>query len=72
MLSVLQFLVLDLREHLQISCLFYSHYVALQPHTTLQSEYRSFRINCISNKPVVPKPFRAVSQTKVEILSYYP
>ena len=40
MLNLLQLLVLNLYELLQILCLFYSLCTALQPHTTLQSEYR--------------------------------
>jgi len=40
MLNVLRLLVLDLCEPLQILCLFYSLCIALQPHTTSQSEYR--------------------------------
>jgi len=40
MLNVLQLLVPDLCELLQILCLFYSLSIALQPHTTLQSEHR--------------------------------
>ena len=40
LLNVLQLLVLGLFELLQILCLFYSLCIALQPHTTLQSEHR--------------------------------
>ena len=39
MLNVLRLLVLDLCEPLQI-LFFYSRCIALQPHTTSQSEYR--------------------------------
>jgi len=42
MLNVLRLLVLDLCELLQILC-FYSLCIALQPHTTSQSEYRLLR-----------------------------
>jgi len=44
MLNVLQLLVSDLRELLQILCLFYSLCIVLQPHTTSQSEYRLLRL----------------------------
>jgi len=40
MLNVLRLLVLDLCKLLQILCFFYSLCIALQPHTTSQSEYR--------------------------------
>ena len=40
MLNVLRLLILDLCEPLQIIYLFYSLCIALQPHTTSQSEYR--------------------------------
>jgi len=39
-LNVLQLFILDLCEPLQIICLFYSLCIALQMHTTSQSEYR--------------------------------
>ena len=44
MLNVLQLLVLDLCELLQILCLVYSFCIALQPHTTSQSEYRLLQL----------------------------
>jgi len=44
MLNVLQLLVLDLCERLQTLSLFYSLYTVLQPHLTLQSEYRLLRL----------------------------
>ena len=44
MLNVLRLLVLDLCERLQVLCLFYSLCIALQPHTTSQSEYRLLRL----------------------------
>jgi len=40
MFDVLQLLVLDLRELLQVLCLFYSLCIAWKLHTTLQREYR--------------------------------
>jgi len=42
--NVLRLLVLDLCELLQILCLFYTLCIALQPHTTSQSEYRLLRL----------------------------
>jgi len=44
MLDMLLLLVLDLCEHLQILCLFYSLCIALQPHTASQSEHRLLRL----------------------------
>jgi len=67
--SVLQLLVSDLCELLQILCLFYSLSIALQPHTTSQSEYRLHRLIvlyvgytlqprfCIKFQNLKPKPF---------------
>jgi len=40
MLNVLRLLVLDLCELLQCLCFLYLLCIALQPHTTSQSEYR--------------------------------
>jgi len=44
MLNVLQLLVFDLCQLLQILGLFYSFFIALQPHTTSQSEYTLLRL----------------------------
>jgi len=45
MLNVLELLVLDLCERLQILSLFYSLCIVLQPHPTLQNEYRLLRLS---------------------------
>jgi len=44
MLNVLQLLFLELSEYVEILCLFYSLFIALQRHTTSQSEYTLLRL----------------------------
>ena len=44
MLNVLRLLVLDFCESFANSLFFYSLCIALQPHTTSQSEYRLLRL----------------------------
>ena len=72
MLIVLQLLVLDLRQLLQILCLFYSLCISLQGANYFIKWMQITLPNCLSVKPVVPKLFQAVTQIKVAIMSYYP